>query len=431
MPTPEYHAKLSPSSAARWINCPASIRLSEGIPDTTSDDAERGRLAHAIAELKARKKFLTPMSARTFNSQLKKLQENSHFEKSIDDYTDRYVEELTAHAMSFKTPPFIALETQVPVGLFTGEYRADDTPAFGTADCIQIGEGVLWITDYKNGAGVPVEAEENPQMMLYALGALAYYRPFYGDTIHTVRTTIVQPAASGVSTWETTRNALEDWGRDVVAPAAAKALSSEEEPHAGEWCRSHFCPLRTTCRARAQEMFKLEEDYRLGIPEGSLPEGWAETIKTNGSGPFGSETKYLLSDTEVGDALTRGADLVAWYNELKDYALQVCLDGKDIPGYKAVAGRSARDWDDLDTAFADLQQRGINEAMLYERKPVTPPGLEKALGKKPFAEVAADHVVQTPGKPTLVPASDKRPPYNAAEAAFGKERNNDGNNDGT
>lgn len=393
MPTPEYHAKLSPSSAARWINCPASIKLSEGLPETTSEYAEAGRLAHSIAELKARKQFF-PMAKRTFSSQLNKFETDPHYEKSMDDHTDSYVEELKEHAMSFKAPPFVALETQVPVGLITGEKKGDGSPAGGTADCIQIGEGILWITDYKNGAGVPVEAEKNPQMMLYALGALAYYRPFYGDSLQTVRMTIVQPAAGGVSTWETTRNALEVWGRDVVAPAAGQAIAGEGEPRAGEWCKSHFCPLRQTCRARAQEMFEVEAEYKKALPP-------------------------LLTDTEVGEALTRGAELAAWYSDLKDYALQACLDGKEIPGYKAVAGRSARDWDNLDTAFADLQQRGIDEALLYERKPVTPPGLEKALGKKPFAEVAADHVVQTQGKPTLVSARDKRPPYNAAEEAFG------------
>lgn len=397
MPTPEYHAKLSPSSAARWINCPASIKLSEGLPETTSEYAEAGRLAHSIAELKARKQF-SPMAKRTFTSQLNKLEGDPHYEKAMDDHTDCYVEELKEHAMSFKAPPFIALETQVPIGLITGEKKNDGSPAGGTADCIQIGEGVLWITDFKNGAGVPVEAEENPQMMLYALGALAYYRPFYGDTLQTIRMTVVQPATGGVSTWETTRDALEAWGQDVVAPAARQALAGDGEPRAGEWCKSHFCPLRQTCRARAQEMFAVEAEYKKALPP-------------------------LLSDAEVGDALTRGSALVSWYSDLKDYALQACLDGKEIPGYKAVAGRSARDWDNLDTAFADLQQRGIDEALLYERKPVTPPELEKALGKKPFAEVAADHVVQTPGKPTLKPASDKRPPYNAAEAAFGKESN--------
>lgn len=153
MPTPEYHAELSPSSADRWIHCPPSYLLGRDMPRTTSSYAEAGRLAHSIAELKARKKFIEPMGPRKFAGRLKKLQEDAHYEKVMDGYTDAYVEALEQHAMSFQAPPFIALETEVPIGLITGERKPDGTPAGGTADCIQIAEGVLWVTDYKTEAG--------------------------------------------------------------------------------------------------------------------------------------------------------------------------------------------------------------------------------------------------------------------------------------
>lgn len=394
MPTPEYHAKLSPSSAKRWINCPASVLLSKDVPGKTSAYAEAGRLAHSIAELKARKQFMA-LSKRSYNSQLKKLQEDPQYTAEMDGYTDLYVETLEQHAMSFSASPFIALETSVPIGAYTGEKKADGSNATGTADCIQIAEGVLWVTDYKNGAGVPVDAHENPQMMIYALGALSLYWIVYGGSIHTVKMTIVQPALHSVSDWEIARDNLISWGQTTLTPAAVKAASADPgEPCPGDWCEKAFCPIRNTCRARRDKMLAVEA--------------------------FGKKLPPLLTDTEVGEALTRGADLVAWYNSLKEYALQACLDGKDIPGYKAVAGRSAREWDDMDKAFADLMQRGVDEAMLWERKPVTAPALEKALGKKTFADTAADHVVMHPGKPTLVPESDSRPAYNAAEAAFGR-----------
>ena len=396
MPTPEYHALLSPSSAARWINCPASVRLSENIPGETSSYAEAGRLAHSIAELKARKKFFAT-SKRSFTSQLKKLQENPLYEKIMDDHTDAYVEELTEHAMTFKEPPFIALETEIPVGLITGEQKGDGSPSGGTADCIQIGEGVLWVTDYKNGSGIPVSAENNPQMMLYALAALILYRPFYGDTIHTVRMTIEQPALNNVSTWETTRDALEAWGREVVAPAAEKARAGDSDPNPGEWCKSHFCPIRATCRARANSALSLEE-FKHSLPA-------------------------TLTPAEVANVLARGELLAAWYSDVKDYALDELLKGNEIPDWKVVEGRGSREWDNLDTTFADFNTRGIPDAMLWERKPVTPPALEKALGKKPFEEMAGNHVVKKPGKPALAPESDKRPPYNPALAAFGVPSN--------
>jgi hypothetical protein len=392
MPTPEYHARLSPSSAKRWINCPASVQLSKDIQEVTSQYAEAGRLAHSIAELKARKRFQA-MSKRTYTSQLKKLQDDPLYAPEMDGYTDLYVETLEQHAMMFSAPPFVAFETSVPIGLWTGEAKEDGSPSTGTADCIQIGTDTLWITDYKNGSGVEVDAEENPQMMMYALGALAMYAPVYGEYIKTVRMTIVQPAHKAVSDWEISAELLREWGHDILTPAALKAVGDNPgEPCPGDWCEKAFCPIRHTCRARRDKVLAVEA--------------------------FGKQLSPLLSDAEVGDALTKGAELVSWYNALKDYALQACLAGKDIPGYKVVAGRTSRDWDDLDKAFADLQQRGVAEALLWERKPVTVAGLERALGKKGFGDTAADHVVIKPGKPTLAESSDKRPTYNPAEEAF-------------
>lgn len=409
MPTPEYHADRSPSSAKQWLNCTPSLRLSDGIPRTTSEYAEAGRLAHSIAELKGRKRFEV-MSKRTYNSQLKKLQEDPKYVPEMDGYTDLYVETLEQHALSFKSTPFTAFETSVPIGVYTMENKPDGSPATGTADCIQIGEGVLWVTDYKNGAGVPVSAEDNPQIKLYALGALVLYAPIYGNLIQTIKMAIVQPALHSVSDWEISRADLEQWGREVLTPAALMAAKGEGEAKPGDWCK--FCPAKHTCRARAQQMFAVEEKYQNGLPAG-MP-----GAEEKSPGP-------LLTDTEVGVALTEAAAIVSWYNDLKEYALTACLDGKEIPGYKAVAGRTSREWDNLETAFADLQQRGVAEAILWERKPLTPPALEKALGKKPFAEVAADHVIQTPGKPALASVSDHRPAYNAAEIAFGPVANSE------
>lgn len=391
MPTPDYHAALGPSSAERWLHCPPSVRLSAGIPGKTSPYAEAGTVAHAIAELKARKRFMV-MNTRTFKAQLKKLQEKEHYAPEMESYTDLYVEVLEQHAMSFETAPFIALETSVPIGNYTGELKEDGTPATGTADCIQIGGGVLWITDYKNGSGVPVSAKDNPQMKMYALGALALYGMVYGDSITTIKMTIVQPALKSVSDWEISRAELEAWGDNVLRPTAEKALRGDAgEPIPGDWCR--FCPAKYLCRGRADKVTALEA--------------------------FGKKLPPMLTDAEVGDILTRGAILVSWYNNLKDYALKACLEGKDIPGYKVVAGRTSRDWINLDTAFEALQGRGVDQALLWERKPVTVAALEKALGKKTFEMAAEGQVVVRPGKPTLVPASDGRPAYSKAQQAFG------------
>lgn len=151
-------------------------------------------------------------------------------------------------------------------------------------------------------------------------------------------------------------------------------------------------------------------------PQGALTD--AEAAARDSAIAAGSEVAPLLTDAEIGDVLARAQNLAAWVEELKEYALSAALAGRDIAGFKAVEGRGSREWNDLDAAFKTLQERGVAEALLYERKPATVAGLEKALGKKIFAETADDLVVKKPGKPALVPASDKRPAYNAAAIAF-------------
>lgn len=398
MPSPEQHALLSASSAHRWLNCPGSARLAEQFPSKTSPYAEAGRAAHAIAELKARKYFLEPISARTYNAQLKKLRDSPHFDKSMDENTDTYLEVLKETALSFEKAPFVALETRVDFSDYVPE-------GFGTADCIMIGSGTIVIIDYKNGAGVPVEAEDNPQMKLYALGALQVYAPIYGDTIQRAVLKIVQPNAGGTKTWETTVQALKLWAFNTVKPIARIAFDGKGGFSAGGWCG--FCPAKAQCSARARQMLEMEPMVGAKPQRSNAPEGPEKNAPA------------LLSDAEVGDILRRAQTLAAWVEDLKEYALSAALAGREITGFKVVEGRGSREWNNQDAAFQALQQRGVAEELLWERKPCSVAGLEKALGKKVFSEAAEGLVVKKPGKPALVPAGDKRPPYNAAAIAFG------------
>ena len=383
---PGKHALLSPSSASRWLHCTRAPRLEEQFPESTSKYAEAGTLAHAIAELKARKYFLEPMSTRTYNSQLKKLKNDPCYDASMDRATDEYLDYLKSIALGFgENPPFVALESKVGYSNYAQE-------GSGKADCIMISPPILQVIDYKNGAGVPVPAEDNPQMMLYALGALDTYDAIYGDSIREIRMAIVQPNAGGVKEWELSRGELENWGEEVVKPAAALAYEGKGDFAPSE-DRCRFCRAKATCGARAKMYLNLEQHQSAKPP--------------------------LLADTEVGDVLTRAKGLSAWVSDLEDYALKTILAGGCIPGYKAVEGRSSRVWSDVDTAFTVLQERGVAEALLWERKPVTPPALENALGKKAFTEAADGLVQKKPGKPALALEGDKRPVYNSAEMAFG------------
>ena len=386
MPSPEAHALLGASKAHIYGHCTPSARIEEGIPEASSPYAAAGTLAHAIAETKARAYFLEPCTKRQLTAQLKPLRADPNYDKEMEGATDLYLDTLKELAMDYGSQaPSVALEVRV-------DFDNIVPAGFGTSDCIMVGGDLLTVVDYKNGTGVSVEAEMNPQMLLYALGALNLYGLIYGDAIKRVRMVIVQPHAGGVKKFETTRAEVEAWGENF-RPIAQKAWNGEGDPTPGDWCQ--FCRAKAKCSARARALLEMEP-----------------VVKA-------SPDPRLLTNIQIGDLLTRAKAVVKWAEDLEKYAFDSALAGRPIEGWKLVAGRTSRDWKGgTDAAFAQLQARGIQEAMLYERKPVTVAGLEKIVGKKEF-ETYSDLVEKKPGKPALVPESDPRAPYNAAEMAFG------------
>lgn len=404
---PEKHALLSASSASRWLVCTAAPRFEEGLPESTSNYAEEGRLAHAIAELKVLKKF-TIMTNRTFNSRLNKLKKEERYDPEMDKTTDLYLEHLLEQAMTYNSSPTVAAEVKVDFADYVPE-------GFGTCDCVIIGGDTLSITDYKHGKGVPVSATGNPQMRLYALGALKRYAPIFGDTIKKVRMTIDQPRLDPApSTDIITVEELRAWG-ESIKPTAQKAFSGLGEFVPGDHCR--FCRGKAQCRARADVSSALE-DFKDCIPAGTVKPGEFVPQEAAHIGPHGNEVHPLLSDTEIGDLLIRGQHLIQWYKDLEEYATQTLLNGGEIPGWKLVAGRSIRTFTDQDAAVQAVIAAGYDEALVYDRKPKTLSELEKLMGKAEFAEKIGSFVVKPLGKPTLAPASDKREPYSPAAADF-------------
>ena len=369
-------------------------------PETTSEYAEEGRLAHSVCELAAKKKF-TVMNNRAYNSRLKKLKADPKWDDEMLSTAATYVEHLTEHAMRFEHAPYVALEVQVDITDYAPE-------AFGTCDCIMIGGDELIITDYKHGKGVPVSAQDNPQMLLYALGALKLYRPIYGDMIRRVSTYIDQPRLDSYDGASMTVEELLAWG-ESIKPKAAAAFMGTGEFAPGEWCR--FCRAKAKCRARANQNTALE-DFKDCIPLGRSIPMQTEYDAT------GFKPSNCLTDEEIGALLVRAEGLVAWYNDLKEYALVACLNGKTIPGWKAVEGRSTRAWTDQDAALEALMAGGVEEAIIYDRVPKTLAQLEKVIGKQRFGELVGGMITKSPGKPALAAESDKRPAYNGAAADF-------------
>lgn len=329
-------------------------------------------MAHAIAELKLRKQWVEPMGARKFNAALKKLQANDLYQPEMLTCADAYLDYINAVAHSYDSPPHIAAELKLDFGHIVPE-------GFGTGDCVIVGGHDLYIIDYKHGKGVPVSAEDNPQMRLYALGALERYKGWYD--LRTVHMAIVQPRIDNTNDTKMSVEDLVAWG-ESIKPVAQAAYNGQGECAQGDWCR--FCRAKAQCRTRAEHYIDLTNMNR-------------------------TDPK-LLRPEEIARALSVGQDLDKWLSDVKDYALAECLAGRSIPGYKAVAGRSVRRFTDTDEALARLQTLAPEE-MLYEHRPLSLAALEKLIGKTEFAQAVGDLVEAPQGKPTLVPESDKREPF--------------------
>jgi phage protein len=371
------HAVLSASGADKWLNCPPSARLEESYPDTSSPYAKEGTLAHEIAEFKTRNYFIETLPKRTFTSKLNKFKKDELYQNEMDEYTESYLEYIKEVAMKYPSKPYIALEKKIDFSKYVPD-------GYGTCDCILIHGNDMHIIDFKYGKGVPVSAENNSQLMLYALGALEAYSMLY--QIETVHLSIFQPRIDNISCFEISAANLLSWAVGEVEPKAKLAYDGIGDFKAGEHCR--FCKAQAQCRAKAESIISV------------FP------IK---------EEPALLTDDEIGLILAKAKELVSWSNAVEDYALNAILSGKEIQGWKAVEGRSVRVFSDADKAFEKIVESGTPEEMLYERKPLSLSQIEKLLGKKEFESIVSSFVIKPQGKPTLAPSDDKRPVFNKAD----------------
>lgn len=386
------HALLSASSAHRWLYCTPSARLEEQFPDTVSVAAKEGTLAHELAEARLKNYFFSvDFGKRKLTGFIKKLKGEELWQEEMLGHTETYLDYVKRIALGFQSAPYVAIEKQVDYGTYA-------KGGFGTADCVLVSGSTLYVIDFKYGKGVPVSAEGNPQLSLYALGAYEAYKILYPIT--EVQLAIVQPRLDSISEWGCTVEELLEFG-EFVKRQADLAWKGEGNFQPGEkTCR--FCRARAVCRARA------EENVKLAFAVGKKPP--------------------LVTDSEVGEYLRQGEDVDAWLKDLKEYALGQCLAGKEIPGWKAVEGRGSRDWTDMEEAFRVLQEKEIPKALLYEEKPLTLAQVEKAIGKKEFNELVGKYVKKNPGKPALAPESDKRPAITnkiTAEEAFKEEKDHE------
>lgn len=380
---PDVHAYLGASSAHRWINCPGSVSLSASIPDKGSTYAEEGTLAHALAELTINYN-LGRLSKSEFSKQKKELSKSEYFNQEMDDYISDYVQriwELMNEAKAVTKDAELLTEQRL-------DFSEWVPGGFGTGDVVIVYDGIIHIIDLKYGKGVGVSAENNPQLRLYGLGALSTYDILYD--IKEVKMTIIQPRLDIISTDSISSGDLLEWGKDVIIPAAQEALKDNAPCHAGEWCK--FCKAKAKCRARADYMLELTKmEFR---------------------------DPRELSDDEIVEVLKKADLLTSWASDVKDYAQEEAeTKGKKWPGYKLVEGKSNRKYTDEGQVADTLKKAGYEEAILFERKLLGITAMEKVIGKKQFGELLKDFIVKPPGKPALVPESDKRPEISSAESA--------------
>lgn len=370
---PTQHALLSASGAHRWLHCTGSPLLEKDFPDSTSVYAQEGTLAHYLCELKLMA-YTGEITKRKLTSMKNKLMKSELWQPEMDSTSEAYLDYIKDITMSYTVKPVILTEKKVDFSRYVPE-------GFGTADCLILAGDTLHVVDYKHGKGVVVDADHNPQMMLYALGAMSELSLLYRFKF--VHMTIVQPRVNNISEFTMTAEELIEWGETVVKPKAEAAMSGNGEFEAGDWCR--FCRAKQQCKTRYESNDSL-------YPELSA-----------------QHDPRLITLDELGKYLKRGKDMAAWLEDMKEYALSESLAGADVPGWKAVEGRGSRAFTDTDEAVDTLVKNGIDESVLYERRVLTLAQMEKAVGKKAFGELVGDLVVKNPGKPTLVEESDKRP----------------------
>lgn len=374
------HAVLSASSSHKWIVCTPSARLEEKFPNKTSEYMAEGTLAHEIAEFKVKSYFLEAIPKTAYTRRINKFKKEENFDNEMLSHTDTYLEFIKGEAMQTKAKPFIAVEQRIDFSKYVPE-------GFGTADCILISGDTLQVIDFKYGKGVKVEAEDNPQMKLYALGVLEQYGMFYN--IKYVKMSIIQPRLDNISTYEIPIEPLLEWGEKVVKPQAQKAFMGIGDFVQGDHCK--FCRAKGACEFRAKENMKVVEEIQ---------------SKYNG----------VVTNTDLGEILTKTDGIEQWLKDLRGYALEQLLKGEEIPGWKAVEGKSNRKIVDVDKAFEILEANGYDQAILYEKKPITLTELEKVVGKTKLMQTIGDYIEKPKGAPTLAKESDKRESFRVSAA---------------
>ena len=367
------HAVLSASSAARWLACPPSARLNAEKSDTPSEYAAQGTDAHTLCKYK-----LCKALGERVRDPTKHL---ASYDTEMEECAEAYCQFVMEQVEQFRTESkdtMVSVEQRVDFSAFVPE-------GFGTADTLIISGKTVCIVDYKHGKGIEVSADHNPQMMCYALGCVQMFDGLYD--IDEVRMVIFQPRLANISEFSISKADLLAWAADTLVPAAKLAHAGEGEFCAGAHCQ--FCKIKATCRKRVEYNLELAR-YDFEMPP-------------------------TLEDAEVEAVLAKADTLAAWVSDIKEYALQRAIQGKQWTDWKLVEGRSNRKYTDEAVVAKTVKEAGFEP---YEQKLLGITAMTSLLGKNKFEELLGGFIVKPQGKPTLAPMSDKRPVMNTAAEDF-------------
>ena len=363
------HALLSASGAHKWLHCSPSARLEQTYADHESEAAAEGTAAHALAEYKLKT---------TLSQQIERPKsqfETEEMNACTEDYVSFVLESIAQATLNCRDP-IVLIEQHLDFSCYVPD-------GFGTGDVVIVGDGILHIIDFKYGRGVLVDAAENPQMMLYALGALQQFGNLYD--MNQACMTIFQPRRENVSTWSIPISGLITWADSILKPRAVLAYDGRGDFCPGDWCT--FCKAAIKCRARAESKLFLAK-YEFALPP-------------------------LLTDEEIEEILLRVDDLNRWANDVIGYATDAAVNhGKAWRGFKLVEGRSIRRFTDESAVAQTALTAGYRDIYRQSMIPLT--DMERLMGKEQFGAILGRFVIKPPGKPTLVPASDRRQAMNSS-----------------
>lgn len=368
------HAKLSPSAAHRWMHCPGSIRLSEGIEVPPSVYADEGSAAHHLAYVcltsGADAQTLAGRVIRKVNSGWSILQKGAKAAEGDYEITDEMAEAVQIYIDAVRADRIHGARMN-----FEHRVTIPGVGIWGTADCFRyVPDKKVTVYDYKHGAGVAVDVEGNPQLMIYALGALD------GKSADTVELVIVQPRArhkdGPVRRWEIPAADLLAWKADVLAPAVHATQQPDAPLCAGEWCK--FCPALPVCPAvKAHAIEVATADFQ--VVELPPPEQLQK-----------SDIVRVMQSSEL---------LKKWLVSVESYAQSLMEKGESFPGFKLVRKRTNRKWIDEAAAAATLAGQPVFETAL-----MSPSKVEKL---KLGVDLSA--LIERPeGALTIAPESDRR-----------------------